>query len=315
MKIVILGDCAINGNNSIGHLIFDDPHIGISWSTAYHFRTKGQLEYFHSSRKEAVKWFLQNKDNQRVNIDDIERIAIKEYTAYVKSKNLKNVVHGEDKLAGWYTRETGSPYAMNEALKLVRKKELENHWSSKLDGHEVTNYAVNGNHYANYLVRLKKHISEYGKPDLVIIGDHAPDHSFIRFTHDNIKYQSILNYTGFMMGTYSSDLGYSEEVYNKKKLLFKKEMQHNQEYLGRKMKFYIKLLNKFLTSNLIKHVHIIYRPYTKQFIDQNYIDMIDIKNSWCHEDNLYLENDHSQSKLATVDQELDLIKQYITTIK
>ena len=316
MKIVILGDCSINGNNSIGHLIFNDPHVGISWSLAYHFRTAGRLEYFRGSARDATEWWLKrNKQKNRISINDIIGQAINEYSEFVKKNNIKNISYGQDALAKWYEESSKNTYNLDDALKYVRQKELSAHWSSKLPGAQVYNYAVNGNHYAKYILQLQKHIAQHGIPDLVLIGDHANDHPFVRYMVNGDKKEITNAYNGFLQSTYSETIGYSKEIYDKKKGLLRKEMSMSQRHKDRKMQKYVFLLQKFLERQSINYVHVVYHTYNKPLVDGEFIDMTDIKKKWGSIDNMYAENDHCRSKLSTIDEELKRVNDWITKHK
>ena len=317
MNIVILGDCAINGNNSIGHIVFDDPDMAITFSTAYHFRKNKQISYYRGNSKDALTWFLANKKRHKsTKITDIQPQAIASFKNHIKENNVTNVTHKEEQLAKWYSSQTGLEYDLEKALKLIRKKELEYHWSGMLIEHKVYNYAINGNSYGNYIVRLKKHVNEHGKPDLVIMSDFALGHYFAYFKRHGRTHHAVMTY-GFMDRQYNKDLDYSKEVFDKKKELFTREMSKTKQYHLRKNKKYRNLLVKYLIMQDINFIDCFYRQENLHFKQSNYIDFTELRQEW---DNpgypkFTVENDHCASKLSTANRELELVLEQIEKIK
>ena len=319
MKIVILGDCAINGNNSIGHLIFKDVNMSISFSIAYHIRKYNSVGYYLAFFKDATHWYLQNNIHKntpgRNTREHIQNNSVKLFRDHIINNDLRNVVHTEQKLADWYKHETGLEYARESALQLVKKKELENHWSSMLTGHTVYNYALNGNTYGNYYLRIKKHIAEHGKPDLVIMSDHSDGHYFSYFKHNNKTYHAIMTY-GFMEKIYNKNLGYSEYVFEKKKKIFQREIDKPQSYHDRKNQKYRRVLTKYLNLNDITYIDCFYHTRNLKFREKNSIDFTNISKEWRQPSNgAIIYGNHCISKLSTVAVELQIIKSMLPSKK
>lgn len=317
MQIVILGDCAINGNNSIGHLIFNDPSMSLSFSIAYNIRKYKKVSYFRASAKDAIEWYLKNRQrNTKIQLKDLELKAFEYFKKYVKDNKLKNVHHSEKEFADWYRTKTGEDYTQDKAFKLVKEQELSHHWSSMLSDHEVYNYAINGNSYGNYYIRLRKHITEIGLPDLVIMSDFARGHYFAYFKHDSKTHHAVMTY-GFMDKSYDETIGYSRHVFEKKKEIFEREMNKSQQYHDRKNHRYRNLLTKYMNANGIPYVDCFYRSYNLKFAEVNSIDFTNLRSTWDGQgyDNVADENDHCMSKLATVKDELKIVTEFITNLK
>lgn len=81
-NILVLGDCTSNGNNCLGHLVYEDSETVLTYSLQY-----------HKKFKEIVRWFL--RERKKGNFLD-KKVTIKNLN-YVALKTLKE----EEKKISW----------------------------------------------------------------------------------------------------------------------------------------------------------------------------------------------------------------------
>lgn len=301
MSLVILGDCATNGNNTMGHQIFDDPNISMTFSIQYHLITS----------EHAIKWYLKNRKTQsskeKLNLSQLKETAIREFNQEFK---IENKFQG-NYLIDWYLKETNqsaNDFSSSEeiktiALKYLKKKDLENSWVNFLDYNQekIYNYAINGNHFGNYLIRIRKHVEQYGKPNLVLITDYSADHIFTNIKYCGKRYTALMS-DRYLYMDYDDRAKYSEEVYNIRKEKYLYEKNQTQEYRDRKSRRYQRLLEKYLDNENIPYKYILYRQENYQFVkNKDFIDLRSIYQTWYadSEGENYLSGENSKKKFDT----------------
>lgn len=305
MSLVVLGDCATNGNNTMGFKIFQDPDLTISFSVPYHF-VQGE---------HAIQWYLKKRKNsaqrEKLNLSQLKGIAIQEFVKEFKVKHNDVNKFQDDYLRNWYLEETGltlndfesDQHLKTAALKHLKKKDLENSWVNLLDYNQekVYNYAVNGNHFGNYLVRIRKHVEEYGKPDLVLITDYDADHIFTNIKYQGKRYTALMS-DRYLYMEYDDNSTYPKEVYDLRRKRYIYEKSKTQDYLDRKSRRYQRLLEKYLENENINYKYILYHDHNLQFVkDKDFIDLRPICQSWRADSTgeAYLAGENSKKKFET----------------
>ena len=303
MSLVILGDCATNGNNTMGPEIFDDPDIIMTFSVQYHLST---------TSKQAIKWFLSERKDyikkNKITIKDLTNVALKEFYNEFKIEILK---FKETYLIEWFLKKTNSTVSDFEnedhlktvALKYLKEKDLENSWANMLEcgQNKVYNYSVNGNHFGNYLIRMRKHVKNHGKPNLVLITDYSADHIFFNTKYHGKRYHALVS-DSYLYMDYDDRFSYPEEVYNIRKKQYLYEKNKTQEYRDRKSRRYQRLLEKYLENENITYKYILYRQENFQFVkNKDFIDLRSIYQSWYPNKTkeTYLHGENSLKKLNT----------------
>jgi len=79
-NVLVLGDCASNGNNALGHLVYDNPHAVLTFSLQY-----------HKKFDDIVRWFLRERKNgkfldKKISIKNLNHVALK--TLREEEKNI-----------------------------------------------------------------------------------------------------------------------------------------------------------------------------------------------------------------------------------
>tara|TARA_R110001592_G_scaffold20761_9_gene83913 strand:- start:3271 stop:4242 length:972 start_codon:yes stop_codon:yes gene_type:complete len=301
VDVIVLGDCATNGNNTMGHEIFDDPNITMTFSIQYHLL----------SSEHAIKWFLKKRKSHLVRetlrVSKLKQIAIEEFN---KEFQIENKFQG-DYLTQWYLKETNSDindfensqHLKTAAIKYLKQRELANSWVNLLDYHQGTiyNYSLNGNHFGNYLIRVRKHIEQYGKLKLILITDYSQDHIFTYVKHSGKSYPKLMS-DSYLYMDYNDESVFPQAVYEKRKQKYIKERDQTQEYRDRKSRRYQKLLERYLDSENIAYKYILYRDENFQFVEgKDFIDLRSILKCWTTDNNgePYLCGENSKKKFDT----------------
>jgi len=171
---------------------------------------------------------------------------------------------------GKYTDPIKMKYIRQQSLKALTAAELNVAWPSflKTDNRKVFNYSLTGNTFQGYILDLKKHILNYGKPDCVCITDFSQDHVYVRVNSKNEKYSGIV-YKNWLDSEYDSNImSYSKQIFEKKQIHGKKEYNKGQVYLDRKSNHSFYFLKKFLQKNNIDYFFV-------KFLDQPISNVFD----------------------------------------
>lgn len=298
-SLVVLGDCATNGNNTLAHEIFQDPDITTTFSIRYHMVTS----------KHAIRWYLKNRrpgtTHVPVSVDDLKQVATAEFNREFK---LDARLQGSQ-VQEWYLRETGQqredfpdPDRLEAAaLSYLRQRESQNSWVNLLDVDRVHHYSVNGNHFGNYLVRMQKHLAQHGRPGLVLITDYSPDHVFTNLKYQGRRYTALMS-DSYLYMDYDDQATYPEAVYELRRRKYIREKNQTQRYRDRKSRRYQRLLEKYLDQQGIPHKYILYRQPNLQFVEgKDYIDLRPVFQRWCgdQDGHHYLAGQNSRIKSET----------------
>lgn len=73
-KILVLGDCASNGNNALGHLVYNDDNVVMTYSLIYHQKFDEVVKWFFTSKKNGDIVY----DGPAINNSNIHHIAMAE---------------------------------------------------------------------------------------------------------------------------------------------------------------------------------------------------------------------------------------------
>ncbi len=83
MNIVVLGDCASNGNNCFAHRIIDNPQR-ITYSLAY-----------HKQYKDIIKWYLKQERYHTVALANLQHTALAAYRLVEKQCSWPSKIDGK----------------------------------------------------------------------------------------------------------------------------------------------------------------------------------------------------------------------------
>ena len=298
-SLVVLGDCATNGNNTLAHEVFQDPDITTTFSIQYHSVTS----------KHAMRWYLKHgRDRHRsleLDLDKLEQAAI---DAFNREFQMDPRLQGPQ-VCEWYLRETrqrrgdflDTDQLKAAALSHLRRRESQNSWVNLLDVGSVHHYSVNGNHFGNYLVRIQRHVAQHGRPGLVLITDYSPDHVFTNLRHQGTRYTALMS-DSYLYMDYDDQATYPEAVYELRRRRYIREKNQTQRYRDRKSRRYQRLLEKYLDQQGIPHKYILYRQPNLQFVEgKDFIDLRPVFNQWCGDSDghNYLAGQNSRIKSET----------------
>ena len=314
--LVVLGDCATNGTNTMAHEVFQDPDITATFSIQYHMVT----------REHAVRWYLKHvrprEPRRSMNVRQLEQEAV----ARFNREFGMNARFQGDHVLRWYMRETGQtrgdfqdPDQLKAAaLKYLRQRERQNSWVNMLDTdrHRVHDYCVNGNHFGNYLVRMRKHVTQHGTPELVLITDYSPDHVFTNIRYQGKRYTALMS-DRYLYMDYDDRATCPEAVYEMRRQRYVYEKNQTQHYRDRKSRGYQRLLERYLQGHGIPYVYVLYRHENLQFVkDRQFIDLRHIHDTW-YEDKSgrdYLLGQNSRRKCETQADCARIVQEYIRAL-
>lgn len=299
MNIVVLGDCASNGNNILGHEIYNDPNITMTFSTQYHMITSDH----------AVKWYLSNRKKQdskeKINFTELKKTAVEQFN---KKFHIDRHTYQKRYLIDWFLDKTNNPkdnYTQKDltklSLKFLKQQQLQYAWPSFLTYDKIYNYSVNGNQYGNYYIQLKNHIKEFGNPDLVLLTDtnlQETNSNFITFKVNGQRYNKLMH----EMYLYKNSSDEPLEIIEKRNLIYQTQTSSSKSYRYRKAEKYLCLLEKFLQNKNIKYKFVLFN--TDNFClmtNRDYIDLTEIYKSWYLDSkgNQYLSRENSKKKFDT----------------
>jgi hypothetical protein len=294
--LVVLGDCASNGSNTMLHEVFQDPEITATFSIQYHL----------INRKHAMIWYLKNRKAGPLRFDQIERLASEfqaqemgkpggEHGAHEATTEFNREFNKDPKFQGtrmveWYLSETGQSSAdfgdpqrlRTAALGHLKQLEEQRAWVHQLENPQggVYNYSVNGNHFGNYLLRIRKHMAQHGKPRLVLITDYEQDHIFTNLWHAGQRYTALMS-SRYLYMDHDEQAVVPEEVYNLRRKQYVYEKNKPRQYRDRKSRRYQALLEKYLEQEGIPYVYILYMHENLPFVaGRDFIDLRHIYDSW-----------------------------------
>jgi len=72
-KIIVLGDCASNGNNALGHLVYNDNNLVMTFSLKYHKKFDEVAKWFFESKKQGTISY----EGPPINKDNLHNVAMK----------------------------------------------------------------------------------------------------------------------------------------------------------------------------------------------------------------------------------------------
>jgi hypothetical protein len=296
--LVVLGDCASNGSNTMLHEVFDDPELTATFSMNYHL----------INRRHIMAWYLRNRksgDNRTLRLDQIERLAnehqaqelgvlggdgAREATQEFNREFTMDSRFQGHRLMDWYLSCTGQSrgdFADTEQLRMaalghLKQLEEQRAWvrmlKNPLGG--VHNYSVNGNHFGNYVLRIKKHVAQHGKPRLVLITDYEQDHIFTNLWHDGQRHTALMSPRYLYMEP-EDQAKVSSEVYNLRRRQYIYQRNKPRQYRDRKSRRYQALLEKYLKQERIPYLYILYMHENLPFVsDRDFIDLRAIYDSW-----------------------------------
>ena len=310
--LVVLGDCASNGSNTMLHEVFQDPEITATFSIQYHL----------INRKHAMIWYLKNRkagSGGPLRLDQIEQEANeyhdRQFGEAQREQEATREFNREFKMdpkfqgtqvVEWYLSETGQssgdfgdPQQLRTAaLKHLKQLEEQNSWVHLIDHDRggVYNYSVNGNHFGNYLLRIRKHVAQYGKPRLVLITDYEQDHIFTNVRHAGQRYTALMS-PRYLYMDHDDQAVVSEEVYNLRRKQYVYEKNKPRQYRDRKSRRYQTLLEKYLEQEGIPYVYILYMQENLPFVaGRDFIDLRPIHDSWYHDKRGWRYSDGLSSK-------------------
>lgn len=155
------------------------------------------------------------------------------------------------------------------AQQALREKQKQIAWPALLP-YDVTNYSVNGNHFSNYVLRLKQHVVEFGKPDFLLITDYSVNHKFIRFRYNNQYYKflatSYMNRKQPDQPFHTSVIDYPREVFDIEQRRRKIESNKTDEQLMRKSRRSFRVL-----MNLVEELSL---PFATVNFHEEYSDIM-----------------------------------------
>jgi hypothetical protein len=303
-NIVILGDCASNGNNCLGHIIFDDDTKNLTYSMQYHIYNE----------QEALKWFLEKRNKQKnppaIKMADIRKIAGEQYNIHINAH--AETIHEDYNLIlmKWYANETGKESNTVDAIKYLRQQEKKYAWPAFVNGN-VFSYCLNGNHFGNYLLQIKKHCTQHPKPDCVVITDYGIDHVFVNVKYHGQRYAAVMT-DRYLHKPWDSSFPYPEEVYKLKTQTYIKERNNTQAWRNKKSRLYLKLLQSYLKKQDINTRYILLRHANRQFFTE-YLDLTRFKVAWHNGlgDDEYAFPENSKIKFVTQQEIAKLVTDYI----
>ena len=316
--LVVLGDCASNGSNTMLHEVFQDPELTATYSINYHL----------INRRHVMAWYLRNrKAGQQIRVDQIERLANEyqaqelgelggDHVAHEATREFNKEFTMDPKFQGtrlmdWYLSETGQTQAdfgdpdqiRVAALKHLRQLEEQRAWVHLLENPHgrVYNYSVNGNHFGNYLIRIRRHVAEHGRPRLVLITDYEQDHIFTNVWHAGQRYTALMS-PRYLYTEPEDQAAVPEEVYRLRRRQYVYQRNKPKQYRDRKSRRYQALLEKYLAQEGIRHMYILYMHENLPFVHgRDFIDLRHIYDLWYHDENgeRYPDGHNCRKKLDT----------------
>ena len=293
--LVVLGDCATNGSNTMLHEIFQDPEMTATFSIQYHL----------VNRKHVMAWYLKHRarTGRPLRLNEIEHQANAHQAREFGSEQVRQEATREfnrefqmdpkfqgDRVVEWYLTDTGQTPSDFEdpqqlrvaALKHLNRLEEQRSWVHRLEHPHglVHNYSVNGNHFGNYLVRIRKHVAQHGRPRLVLITDYEQDHIFTNVWHAGQRYTALMSARYLYMEPEDQTV-VPEEVYNLRRRKYVYEKNKPRAYRERKSRRYQALLEKYLEQEGIPYLYVLYMQENLPFVaGREFIDLRHIYDSW-----------------------------------
>jgi len=302
MDLVVLGDCATNGSNTMLHEVFQDPELRATFSMHYHL----------INRRHMLSWYLRNRrPGQKIRLDQIEEQAnqqqsreLGELGGDAESREAIQRFNTEftmdprfqgTRLTDWYLEQTGQTsthFSDPEQLRVaalahLKRLEEQRSWVRLLENPRgrVYNYSVNGNHFGNYLIRIRKHVAQHGRPGLVLITDYEQDHIFTNVRHRGQRYTALMSPRYLYMEPEDQEV-VSQEVYDLRRRQYVYQRNKPRQYRDRKSRRYQALLEKYLAQEGIRHKYILYMHENLPFVHgRDFIDLRHVYDSWYHDDN------------------------------
>lgn len=170
------------------------------------------------------------------------------------------------------------------ALKALREKQKQIAWPSLLP-YDVTNYSVNGNHFSNYVLRLKQHVEEFGKPNFLLITDYSVNHKFIRFRYNNQYYKFLATNYGNRREPdqpfHTSVIDYPREVFDIEQKRRKTENNKTDEQCMRKSRRSFRVLMRLVDQLNIPFATInFHQEYSDIMHEYDCLDLIQYRKDW-----------------------------------